>query len=149
MGGATTVLGAPPQAALSWTLDLHAGLRLLSPERRAPHWIFGGDVGLSYGPREGVYETLWLGGPSVAYGGVWVSIGWSPRFVFGDLGTHGALGLRNTLSTCAFLGFVCLDASHQYLASEAGDRHDLRLSFGLDLGMLAQVIVQFAGLRPG
>ena len=48
-----------------------------------------------------------------------------------------------------FMGFACLDASHQWLSVGDGSQHDLRLAFGLDLGMLTQVIIQFAGTRPG
>lgn len=149
MGGAANLYGASAQEPLAWTLDVHAGLRLLDPSRSSSYWIFGGDVGLSVGPRAGATRNLWLGGLGLAYGNIWFSLGWSPRFVFGDLGGSTALGLRNTVSACMFLGFACLDASHQYLASDSGDWHDLRLSFGLDLGMLAQVIVQFARTRPG
>ncbi len=47
------------------------------------------------------------------------------------------------------MGFACLDVSHQYLTTARGPQNDLRVSLGLDLGMLAQVIVQFATTRPG
>ncbi len=149
MGGVANLHGEGVEATATWTLDVHAGLRTFNPDRPSPYWVFGGDVGFSLGPRGGEVRPLWLGGPGVSYGGLWFSVGWSPRFVFGEVSGGTALGLRNTLSGCAFMGFACLDVSHQYLTTARGPQNDLRVSLGLDLGMLAQVIVQFATTRPG
>ncbi len=150
MAGAANIRGARPDAVTEWTVDLHAGLRLFDSRPSGGFWIFGGDVGLSLGPRgNGEMSTLWLGGPGVSYGGFWLTIGWSPRFVFGTLDTRNAIGLRNTLSACLFVGVACVDVSHQWLSVDEGSQQDIRLTLGLDLGMLAQVIVQFANARPG
>jgi hypothetical protein len=148
MGGASTVVGAT-SSPLAWAVDLHAGLRTFDPNRPPRYWVFGGDVGLSIGPRHGAIEALWTAGPGVSYGGLWFSVGWSPRVVFGALADGTALGLRNSLSACTFMGFACLDGSHQFLSTGAGSEHELRLTFGLDVGLLAQVIVRFATTRPG
>lgn len=147
MGGGSTVVGA--SSPFEWAVDLHAGLRTFDPNRPPRYWVFGGDVGLSLGPRRGVTETLWTAGPGVSYGGLWFSVAWSPRVVFGALADGTALGLRNSLSACTFMGFACLDGSHQLLSTSSGVEHELRLTFGLDVGMLAQVIVRFATTRPG
>lgn len=149
MGGVANIRGDGIETTSSWTLDVHAGLRTFNPDRPSPYWIFGADVGFSLGPRGGETRPLWIGGPGVSYGGLWFSVGWSPRLVFGEVSGGTAFGLRNTLSGCTFMGFACLDASHQFLSTAQGQQHDLRLSFGVDLGMLAQVIVRFATTRPG
>lgn len=150
MGGVTRIAGARDEAFSTWTLDLHAGLRAFDTHPAHGYWIFGGDVGASIGPRGGDSpDVLWLGGPSVSYGGFWFTAGWAPRFVVGELAQGVAVGVRNTLSACMFMGFACLDASHQWLSVGDGSQSDLRLSFGLDLGMLTQLVIQFAGARPG
>ncbi|MFO0648734.1 MAG: hypothetical protein U0326_21005 [Polyangiales bacterium] len=149
MGGVSNIRGEGVDSAAAWTLDVHAGLRTFNPDRPSPYWIFGADVGVSLGPRGGETRPLWIGGPGVSYGGLWFTVGWSPRLVFGDLSGSTAFGLRNTLSGCTFMGFACVDVSHQFLSTGQGPQNDLRLAFGLDLGMLAQVIVKFAVTRPG
>ncbi len=150
VGGVARITGLRDEALSTWTLDLHAGLRAFDTHPSHGYWIFGGDVGASIGPRGGdAPDVLWLGGPSVSYGGFWFTAGWAPRFVAGELAQGAALGVRNTLSACMFMGFACLDASHQWLSVGGGSQYDLRLAFGLDLGMLTQVIIQFAGARPG
>ncbi len=149
-GGVARITGARDDPFTTWTLDLHAGLRAFDTHPTHGYWIFGGDVGASIGPRGGASaEVLWLGGPSVSYGAFWFTAGWAPRFVAGELAQGAAVGVRNTLSACMFMGFACVDASHQWLSVGDGSQHDLRLAFGLDLGMLAQVIIQFARARPG
>lgn len=132
-----------------WGVDVHAGLRLYDPSRRGAWWVFGGDVGVSIGPRGGDSPTLWLGGPSLGYGGLWLMASWSPRFVFGNLASGTGLGLRNTVSLCVFVGLACVDLAHQFLSSDVGTTHDVRLGLGFDVGMLAQLLIQFAEARPG
>lgn len=150
VAGVARITGARSEAFSAWTLDLHAGLRTFDTHPTHGYWIFGGDVGASIGPRGGdALNVLWLGGPSVSYGAFWFSVGWAPRFVVGELAQGAAMGVRNTLSACTFMGFACVDASHQWLSIGDGSQHDLRLAIGLDLGMLTQVIIQFAGARPG
>jgi hypothetical protein len=149
MVGAAHMLRSSASNLTEWTVDLHAGVRLLDTRRRGRFLALGADVGLSLGPRGDGAEALWLGGPSGSVGGVWFMMGWSPRFVFGSLAGTTALGLRNTVSLCAFVGVVCLDLAHQYLSVGVGSQHDVRAALGLDLGMIAQLLVQFAGARPG
>lgn len=150
MGGAVHISGDGTNDAIRWAFDMHVGLRLAVPSHRpGMYWLFGGDVGVSFAPRGNETPALWLGGLSVGAGNLWVSLAWSPRFVFGSLPEGTALGLRNTLSVCTFLGLTCLDASHQYLSAEGRDQQDIRVAFGIDVGMLAQLLVQFADARPG
>ena len=108
----------------------------------------GADVGVSLRPA-GDAPTRWLGGVGVGYGNVWVMAQWWPRLVVDELGGETAVGVRNTLAGCTFLGLACLEASHQHLWRDGGGAHELRVSFGLDLGMVTQLLVQFAGARPG
>jgi hypothetical protein len=133
-----------------WSVDVHAGMRVLVPATPpGRYWSFGADVGASIGPRAGESPTLWLGGLGVGYGSVWLMAMWSPRFVFGEVQGATAIGVRNTLSACMFMGLACVDIAHQHLWLDRATQQDLRLSFGLDLGMVAQLLVQFAGARPG
>lgn len=150
LGALTELRGEGLVGGRGWAIDLHAGMRLLVPT--APtgrYWSFGVDVGVSVGPRGHESPALWLGGPSVGYGTVWLMAFWSPRFVFGEVQGATAIGLRNTVSGCAFMGLTCLELAHQHLWVAGASQHDLRLSLGVDLGMVAQLIVQFAEARPG
>ncbi len=150
VGSVADVRGERLAGEAAWSLDVHAGMRLLVPT--APpgrYWSFGVDVGASLGPRAGESPTLWLGGLGVGYGTVWLMAFWSPRFVFGEVQGATAIGLRNTLSGCMFMGLACVEVAHQNLWLSGATQQDLRLSLGVDLGMMAQLIVQFAGARPG
>lgn len=149
VGGATHVWGAGADALTSWTVDVYAGLRLLDARVPTSYRAYGGDVGLSIGPRGGDTQALWLAGPGISYGRLWLMVGWSPRLVLGSVGDRTALGVRNTLSVCTFVGVVCVDVAHQYLSVQGGSQQDLRFGVGLDLGMILQALVQFAGARPG
>jgi hypothetical protein len=150
VGSVADVRGDRLAGEAAWALDIHAGMRLLVPT--APpgrYWSFGVDVGASLGPRAGEDPTLWLGGLGVGYGTVWLMAFWSPRFVFGEVQGGTAIGLRNTLSGCMFMGLACVEVAHQHLWLDGASQRDIRLSFGVDLGMVAQLLVQFAEARPG
>lgn len=150
VGSVADVRGERVAGEAAWSLDVHAGMRLLVPTTPpGRYWSFGVDVGASLGPRAGESPTLWLGGLGVGYGTVWLMAFWSPRFVFGEVQGATAIGLRNTLSGCMFMGLACVEVAHQHLWLAGATQQDLRLSLGVDLGMMAQLIVQFAGARPG
>lgn len=150
VGSVADVRGDGLAGEAAWSLDIHAGMRLLVPTATAGrYWSFGADVGVSTGPRAGEVPTLWLGGLGVGYGTVWVMALWSPRFVFGEVQGDTAIGVRNTLSACMFMGLACVDVAHQHIWLERATQQDIRLSFGIDLGMVAQLLVQFAEARPG
>jgi hypothetical protein len=148
--GATDLLRGEPRADESpFALDLHAGLRLLVPVAPAGRYVsLGADVGVSLRPA-GEAHPRWLAGVGVGYGNVWVMAQWWPRLVVGEAGGAAAVGVRNTLAGCMFLGLACLELSHQHLWRDGGGEHELRASLGLDLGMVTQLLVQFAGARPG
>ena len=82
VGSVADVRGDGLAGEAAWSLDIHAGMRLLVPTATAGrYWSFGADVGVSTGPRAGEVPTLWLGGLGVGYGTVWVMALWSPRFM--------------------------------------------------------------------
>ena len=150
VGTVADVRGDGLAGEATWSVDAHVGMRLIVPTNPSGrYWSFGVDVGASLGPRAGEDPTLWLGGLGVGYGTVWLMAFWSPRFVFGEVQGATAIGLRNTLSGCMFMGLACVEVAHQHLWLERTAQQDLRLSFGLDLGMVAQLLVQFAEARPG
>ncbi len=150
VGTVADVRGDGLAGEATWSVDAHVGMRLIVPTNPSGrYWSFGVDVGASLGPRAGEDATLWLGGLGVGYGTVWLMAFWSPRFVFGEVQGATAIGLRNTLSGCMFMGLACVEVAHQHLWLERTAQQDLRLSFGLDLGMVAQLLVQFAEARPG
>ena len=150
VGSVADVRGERLAGEAAWSLDLHAGMRLLVPTAPAGrYWSVGVDGGASLGARGGESPTLWLGGLGVGYGTVWLMAFWSPRFVFGEVQGATAIGLRNTLSGCMFMGLACVEVAHQHLWLPGATQQDLRLSLGVDLGMVAQLVVQFAGARPG
>jgi hypothetical protein len=150
VGGGLVLLRDTAFETTAWTVDVHAGVRFLDARQPGKaFWMFGGDLGISIGPRGNETIVLALGGPSVSYGSMWLSVGWSPRLVLGDVAEHRAVGLRNTVSLCVMFGLGCVDAAHQYLSIGEGSQHDLRLTMSVDVGMAAQFILQFAALRPG
>ena len=60
-----------------------------------------------------------------------------------------ALGLRNTFSLGFLTGVVTLDVAHQYLSVADDSQHDIRLTLGVDVGLIGQMLIQFAEVRPG
>ena len=149
LGGATVITYASDNIRPEWALDVHAGLRLIDAGDRKSVVILSGDVGLSYGPRSGDTRALWLAGAGISFGSVVLTIGWSPRLVYGRIDGETALGLRNTFSLGFLTGVVTLDVAHQYLSVADDSQHDIRLTLGVDVGLIGQMLIQFAEVRPG
>jgi hypothetical protein len=142
MLGAAVV--APEQGAASgeFAADVTAGLRVFRQRRDGRAWLLGPEVGFSPVTRGGDVTVLWHAGLAVGYGTVPLHVAWTPRFVVGAVGDREALGFRSGVMLTALAGLACVELSYQNLWSGAAREQDVRLTVGVDAGMIAHVLVR-------
>ena len=52
------------------------------------------------------------------------------------------IGLRHGLLLTTFAGLACVELSHQYLRGDATEENDVRLTVGVDMGMIAHRLIR-------
>jgi hypothetical protein len=141
-GGAAVVPDTPPARA-EFAADFSVGLRVFHQRRSGRAWLLGPEVGFTPLKRGDDITVLWHFGLTLGYGTIPLHLAFTPRFVTGAVDTSRALGLRNGLALTAFAGLVCAEIAHQHLwYDDGGGEHDLRVTLGVDAGMLVHVLMR-------
>lgn len=142
-GGGVIVPDAGPVRG-EFALDVTAGVRVFRQRRGGRAWLLGPELGFSPVTRGDDVTVLWHFGAVFGYGSVPLHVAWAPRFVVGAVDRGDVLGVRNGLQVTALAGLGCMELSHQWLRGDAGDEHDVRLTVGVDVGMLVHRIMASA-----
>jgi hypothetical protein len=86
--------------------------------------------------------ALWQFGVTAGYGTVPFHVSWTPRFVVGAVDREQVIGMRHGVLFTALAGLACIEVAHQYLRGEGGEGHDLRVTVGVDMGMIAHRLIR-------
>jgi len=142
MGGGALV--APSQGAVSGEFagDLTAGVRFFRQQANGRAWLLGPELGFSPLRRGEDVTVLWQFGLTVGYGTVPLHVAWTPRFVVGPVDRDHVIGLRHGILLTTLAGLACVELSHQYLRGDTTDENDVRLTVGVDMGMIAHRLIR-------
>ncbi len=135
-------VGVAPDEGAAFVGGLTAGMKLLLPAGGSRHVLMGLELGFSSTAGYGrVDQTLWSAG--YGFGFLWdtVGVGWAPRALVGTRDDQVVWGVRNGLRLYLVASFVDLEVAHQYTVDSRGDRHEMIISAGLDVGLLAAVVL--------
>ncbi len=141
LGAALVIPGAPPIQG-EFAADVTVGLRIFRQRRDGRAWLLAPEVGFSPLKRSEDVTVLWHAGVAIGYGTVPLHVAWAPRFVLGAVGERGAYGVRNGVMLTALAGLVCAELAYQYLWTDGDNEHDLRMTVGVDVGMLVHVLMR-------
>lgn len=142
MGGGAAVIPSTGDAGGEFAADFSAGVRFFRARRDGRAWLLGPELGFSPLKRGDDITVLWQFGLSLGYGTIPLHVAWTPRFVVGAVDRADVLGVRNGILLTAFAGLACAELSHQYLRGATGDEHDLRVTVGVDVGMLVHRLIR-------
>lgn len=142
MGGGA--LRVPSQGALAGEFagDLTAGVRFFRERPNGRAWHVGPELGFSPLRRGDDITVLWQFGLTVGYGTVPLHVSWTPRFVVGAVDRDEVIGLRHGLLLTTLAGLACVELSHQYLRGDTTEENDVRLTVGVDMGMIAHRLIR-------
>jgi hypothetical protein len=142
MGGGALV--APSQGALGGEFagDLTAGVRFFRQGARGRAWHLGPELGFAPLQRGEDVTVLWQFGLAAGYGTVPLHVSWTPRFVVGAVDRDQVVGLRHGILLTTFAGLACVEVAHQYLRGDTTEEHDLRVTVGVDMGMIAHRLIR-------
>ena len=162
---ATTLLSSPAWADPSWTVspsarvsagasmttgndkvaaagDVSGGVRVFAIGTRGP--FAQGELGYSYADNQASPHALTVGtGLGYRLGTLGLSI--SPRLVIGL--SESAVGVR-TGFTADLVGAAFVELAHQYMAGDVGEAHSLRITAGIDIGLLFYILTAPMETRP-
>lgn len=142
MGGGAAVFSSAGDVGGEFAADFSAGVRFFRARRDGRAWLLGPELGFSPLKRGDDITVLWQFGLSLGYGTIPLHVAWTPRFVVGAVDRADVLGVRNGILLTAFAGLACAELSHQYLHGADGDEHDLRVTLGVDVGMLVHRLIR-------
>lgn len=142
MGGVGAVIPSSGSASAEFAGDITAGLRIFRQRRDGRAWLIAPEVGFSPVTRFDDITVLWHFGVAVGYGTVPLHVALTPRFVVGAVGEREALGVRGGVLLTALAGLACAELSYQHLWTGDARENDVRLTVGVDAGMIAHVLVR-------
>lgn len=142
MGGVGAAIPSAGNASAEFAADVTAGVRIFRQRRDGRAWLLAPEVGFSPVTRFDDVTVLWHFGVAIGYGTVPLHVALTPRFVVGAVGEREALGVRGGVMLTALAGLACAELSYQHLWTGDVREHDVRLTVGVDAGMIAHVLVR-------
>jgi len=142
MGGGALLVPSQGELAGEFAGDLTAGVRFFRERANGRAWHVGPELGFSPLRRGDDFTVLWQFGLTVGYGTVPLHVSWTPRFVVGPVDRDRVLGLRHGILLTTLAGLACVELSHQYLRGDATEENDVRLTVGVDMGMIAHRLIR-------
>lgn len=142
-------LALTPASGEAFQLRGTLGSRVFFPTRDGNGWIVGSDFGVDGSWGNGQHDATLLSIGSSA-GHLWglTGVGWSPRLLFGWRdGGDVVWGVRHGVRVLLAGGVFDLEVSHQYVAGDLGDEHQMQLAVGMDLGLVAYALAHVAAPR--